>query len=416
MSTQNFSDPSFSPWRGDFPALQGEGVYLDSAATSHKPEQVIQAVSQLYRESYAPVYRGMYPQAEALTERFEATRRQVARFMGARHAHEIVLTHGATDAFHTFIAAWAEHHLQEGDEVVFTELDHHMVAASWTAFSQKKGAQVKIIPVRDSACWLDLDALDSLITARTKVVTVPVSSNIRGPLARIELDRIVAAARAVGALIIADASQAPAHQSLAPFMEAYDFEVVIWSGHKCFAPSGVGVLYIAERLHHELRPYQYGGGMLAEFSPQGMRYQAMPRLLEAGTRPVEAVIGLGAALDYCAARVDYEQVRLHEARLVSAALDELETIPGILLLGDPEFLRQHGHMVTFAVHGVNAHDIAWYLAERGMGVRAGDHCCQLLHRKLGISGSVRLSFALYNNLDDVIKACSAIREAVRILR
>jgi selenocysteine lyase/cysteine desulfurase len=409
---------SLSGLRGDFPGLAGYGAYLDNAATTHKPEIVIEAISRLYREGYAPLYRGMYRPAEELTARFENVRKQVARFMGIEKPHEIVLTHGATDAMNTFMVAWAESQLKEGDEVVFTELDHHMIAASWFSCAQKIGIKVKKIPlVEGYSCWLARDQIQSLITPRTRVVSFPLSSNIRGPLSPGEIEDIVTAARSVGALVVADACQVPAHQSLAELIKKYQFDVVIWSGHKCFAPSGVGVLYLAEYLHSQLRPYQYGGGMLYELSSHAViSYREMPRLLEAGTRPAEAVIGLGAALEYLESKVNYNEVREHEAALVRATLDGVAPIPGITLLGDEQFLRENGHILTFMCEGVSPHDIAWFLAERGIAVRAGDHCCQLLHRKLGILGSVRLSFALYNDIRDVEQVCCALRDAVNTLR
>lgn len=402
-------------WRKDFPALNDKQCYVDNAATTHKPQAVIDAVMRTYVHDYAPIYRGLYPQAEYMTELYEGVRSSIAEWLCVKSS-EIVLTYGATDGMHTFISSWARHHITAGDEIVFTELDHHMVVASWTALAQDRGAKISVIPVYDTSCSLNLEVLPQIITERTRVVVLPVSSNIRGPLCHEEIKRIVDAARLVGALLIFDASQVPAHQSLAAVYNRWKPDVMIWSGHKSFGPSGVGVLYIAESLHQGLLPYQYGGGMLYSIASQSISSREMPRLLEAGTRSIEAVIGLGAAMNYIK-NIDYNLVRQHEARMVTEVLDGISDIPGICILGTQAVLKKQGHMVAFAVQGVHSHDIALYLAEQGIAVRAGDHCCQPLHDKLGIStGSVRISFALYNTIDEARKIVIVLREAMRCLR
>lgn len=401
--------------RKDFPALINEHCYLDNAATTHKPRTVIDAVTRTYVHDYAPIYRGLYPKAERMTELYEGVRDAIALWVGVNSC-EIVLTHGATDAMHTFVSSWARHSIMPNDEIVFTALDHHMVVASWTMLAQERGAKIRTIPVNDISCALNLDVLPHIITKRTRVVILPVSSNIRGPLLDTEIGCIVEAARSVGALLIFDASQAPAHQSLAELYNRWKPDVMMWSGHKSFGPSGVGVLYIAASLHHELAAYQYGGGMIQSISGESILPRAMPRLLEAGTRPIEAVMGLGAAITYLK-NMDYGLIQKHEARMVAEVIDGISAIPGLHILGDVPILKKQGHMITFIVDGIHAHDIALYLAEQGISVRAGDHCCQPLHDQLGIStGSVRISFACYNTIDEARKVVVALHEAIRCLR
>lgn len=405
--------------RKDFPALDSATCYLDNAATTHKPQAVIDTFTRTYSQDYAPIYRGLYPQAEAMTERYEGVRSEIAAWLGAAKSSEIVLTYGATDGMHAFISSWARPTIKAGDEIVFTELDHHMVVSSCRALAAERGALIKLISVRDQTCALEVNPqlLQQVITSRTRMVVIPLSSNIRGPLLDQEIDAIVHAARAVGAVVVGDASQVPAHQSLSRIFSRWKPDALIWSGHKSFGPSGVGVLYIAEALHDQLVPYQYGGGMIHAMAPDSMSWRAMPRMLEAGTRPIEAVLGLGAAIRYIQKHIDYDLVQRHEAQLVTAVVEGLSSIPGLSILGDLAVLKAQGHMVTFVVAGIHAHDIALYLADEGIAVRAGDHCCQPLHDKLGlVTGSVRISFACYNTIDEARKVAAAVRNAVACLR
>lgn len=414
MLSQIFHSPSPVVLRDDFPALRNDRCYVDNAATTHKPVAVIDAISALYRHNYAPIYRGLYHEAEHMTELYEGVRSSIATWLGVMK-HEIVLTYGATDGMNTFIGAWAKVMLGEGDEVVFTELDHHMVVAAWSMVAQERNSKVRVIPICDTTCALNIDApfLSQVITTKCRVVILPLSSNVRGPLSDEEIEAIVGAARSVGALVIADASQVPAHKSLSDMITRWKFDVVIFSSHKMFGPSGVGVLYIKEGLHHQLVPCQLGGSMIYSCSSRGFLWQKMPRLLEAGTRPVEAVIGLGAAVDYIRKNVDYEKVQQHEAYLTTEVITGIDTIPGVRILGDKQFLKKQGHLLTFVIEGIHSHDIALYLAEHGVAVRAGDHCCQPLHHALDLrSGSVRVSFALYNTIDEARKVVSVVRDAV----
>lgn len=396
--------------RSRFPAIGHDRVYLDNAATTHKPESVIEAVRQLMMYDTAPLYRGFYAESEGVTARYEQVRRMIAERIGAHDPTTIVLTRGATDGLNTIARSWLMPQLKAGDTIVITALEHHANSLPWYAAAARVDAQVVTIPVDPHRLSLELAMLPALITERTRLVSIPLSSNVRGPLTDGELAAIIYRARAVGAAVCFDAAQVVGHAPL--FVERWDPDFIVWSGHKMFAPTGSGVLYVAPRLHDALLPSEFGGGMVRNAATSV--WEPMPRLLEAGSRSPEAIIGLGATYDFLYHDAQYERIRAHEQALMEQLLDGLMMIAGIRILGDPEILRATSSLVTFVIDGIHAHDLAFYCAQQSIAVRAGNHCCQSVHDLLGLSQSVRVSCALYTSPDDIDRFLTTLRRAVHL--
>lgn len=394
--------------KNDFPFFRHHPglIYLDNAATTHKPQQVLDALNTFYITANANMHRGIYSLAEKATEDFEKTRDQVAHFLHAADSSEIIFTHGATEGINMVAHGWGNQCVNEGDEVVVTQLEHHSNFVPWQQLCIRKNAILKIIPVTDEG-MLDLTSLDQIITHKTKMVAVTQVSNAIGT--PVELEPIVARAQAVGARVLIDGCQAVPYQSVDVQKLACDFYV--FSGHKIMAPTGVGVLYARKNVHSEFRPLFTGGGMVVQVTQQSVTFLKPPRCYEAGTPPAAQVVGLSAALSYFH---EYGPAVLqkHVALLVRLTIEGLQKLSHIRILGPIEQLKQSGHLVSFVVEGVHAHDVAAYLDQHGICVRAGHHCAQPLAQKLTYQASVRVSFYLYSTIQDVeflLKALKHLR-------
>lgn len=385
--------------RNDFPFFRNNPkiTYLDSAATTQKPQVVIDAVSHFYAYDNAPIHRGIYRLAENATEKYEAVREIVANFIGASSS-EIVFTSGTTDGINQVAWGWAFHELQAGDEIVLTQLEHHANLVIWQQLQHIKGIQLRFIPV-DDQLRLNLTALDTIITERTKLVTFTGSSNIVGNIPDAERKKICARARSVGARILIDAAQMVAHRSINVI--EFDVDFLVFSGHKVLGPTGVGVLYVRRNLHEHMHPQRVGGSMVFEVGYERSSWRAFPYSFEAGTMPVAQVIGLGAALAYIKKNNIFDELEKYEAHLCSFLIDALEDIPRIHIVGDKGMLKSSGHLVTFSVEGMHPHDIAAYLDQDGICIRAGHQCAQPIHKKLGLDGSLRASFYGYTTICEV---------------
>lgn len=398
--------------KNDFPIFQNRSkenrlVYLDNAATTHKPYAVLNAERDFYEKSYASVKRGIYKSGERATEYYEAARIRVANFIGAQHQSEIVFTSGATDGINLIAQAWGELNIGPGDEIVVSELEHHANLLPWQRLAAQKGAFLRYIPVSFDGT-LSLAALDDLITPRTKLVAITHTSNAVGT--RTDIARITQRAREVGARILIDAAQAVPHQKINVQELGCDF--LVFSGHKMFGPTGIGVAYINKKIHHQLQPYRLGGGMVHTVHMYDAEWLSMPHMLEAGTPPVAQALGLVAAIDYLEHAIGYEALARHERALMHMLIDGLETITGITILGPVEELRESAHLLSFIVDGVHAHDVAAYLDCHGIAVRAGHHCAQPLAQKLGVTASVRVSLYAYNTNDDIAALLIALKQLV----
>lgn len=383
-------------------------IYFDNASTTQKPQHVVQALTDFYTLHNANIHRGIYTLAEEATTLYENTRTEVATFIGAAHAHEIVFTSGTTQSINMVAYAWARHALQVGDEIILTEMEHHANLLVWQQLARELNLALKFIPVFFDGT-LDYSAFEKLLTERTKLVSIVHVSHIVGTCNDIEF--IIQKSHAIGARVLIDAAQSVPHMAVNVGALTCDF--LAFSGHKMFGPMGVGVLYIKKEVHKEMHPYQYGGGMVFDATYQQSHFQAVPHLLEAGTPPIAQVVGLGAAIKYIQDKIKFERLREYESGLCAYLIDALSELPKIDLLGPCNLLKQNGHLVSFVVKNRHAHDVAAYLDHSGICVRAGHHCAQPFAKKLGIDASVRISFYAYNTekeidlLVDTLQKCCA---------
>ncbi|HBY06002.1 MAG: hypothetical protein UV38_C0002G0246 [candidate division TM6 bacterium GW2011_GWE2_42_60] len=392
-------------YRKDFPLItDSDIVYCDNAATTQKPESVIKALDSFYRHTNAPVHRGFYALAEKATEQFEQAREKVRNFLGAAETCEIVFTRGATEGVNTVVHAWGEKNLKAGDEIVLSEVEHHSMLVPWQQFALAHGCILKFIPA-DSDGVLDYTTLASVITSKTKFVGISAGSNVIGVASDIE--PVILRAHEVGAVVLVDGAQ------MAPRarynMQKLGCEFFVFSGHKMLGPTGIGALYIKKALHSSLKPFLYGGSMVLSVDWRESEWREMPDLLEAGTPAIAQVVGLGAAIDYLE-KIDFDWLQKHETFLTARFIDGIAKIPDIRILGPVERMREQGHLVSFVVKGMHAHDVAAYLDQFHVAVRAGHHCAQPIHNKLGVPGSVRASFYIYNTEQDVDILVNALKK------
>lgn len=393
--------------RHDFPILartvhgQKPLVYLDNAATSQKPKPVLEAMASYYEQSNANVHRGIHLLAEEATEELESARAVAALFVGARSEHGIVFTKGTTEAINLVAEGWAARRLKPGDEIVVTALEHHSNLLPWQRAAQRSGATLRAWSATPSG---ELD-LDFVLGPRTRLVAFSHVSNAVGTL--LPVARLVSAAKAQGAVVVVDAAQSAPHLKLD--VQALGCDFLAFSGHKALGPTGIGVLWgTAERLA-ETEPLLLGGGMVREVNIQSATFLDPPRRFEGGTPPIAEAVGLRVALEYLT-RIGMDRVLAHDRALVRTALDRLRQIPELTVYGPADPEARVG-IVSFNLRGVHPHDLAAFLDQRGIAVRAGNHCAQPLMTALGTTGVVRASFALYNTLEEVDVLARALDEA-----
>lgn len=389
----------------DFPffANNPDVVYCDNAATTHKPQVVIDRIAHFYAHENAPVHRGLYQLAEQATTNYEGVREQVREFIGAQDASEMIFMPNATAGINLVAHAWAMHNLKSGDEIVLTELEHHANIVPWLLVAQKTGAVIRYIPITADGD-LDYSNLDKLITPKTKLVAVTAISNVTG--AHTDLELLTEAAHAVGAAILVDACQAVMRKKFDVRHQKFDF--LVFSGHKTLGPAGIGVLFANRKFHAQMTPFQGGGGAVLGVTPDSVTWRGVPYCFELGTPAVADILGLGAALSYIQHNLNLEDVQKHEAALCTELIKGLQKLPRVKIIGPVAALATSGHMITFVVDGMHAFDIATYLDTQGIAVRAGHHCAQPLHTKLGVEASVRISFCFYNTHEDVAKILQAL--------
>ena len=384
--------------RKDFPifetSVHGKRlVYLDSAATSQKPRQVIDRLVRFYETENANVHRGVYELAERATAAYEGAREACARFIGARSARSIVFTRGTTEATNLVRYAWGRANVDEGDEILVTEMEHHSNLIPWQMLAAEKAAKLRHLPIDDEG-KLRMDLLGDYVTERTKLVCVTLMSNV---LATINPVRALAdAAHAVGARILVDAAQAAPHFAID--VNELDVDFLGYSAHKMCGPTGAGVLYAREDLLEEMAPFHGGGEMIREVWPDRATWNEIPYKFEAGTPNIAQAVGMGAAVDYVEA-LGMDAVREHEIELASYAMQRLEEA-GATLYG-PREPAERGGVVAFNFEEVHPHDMATILDQEGVCIRAGHHCAQPLMRRLGVPATARASFYVYNDTDDV---------------
>lgn len=391
---------SIKAFRALFPALRYQQLhYLDNAATTHKPQVMIDRMTDFYTQEYATVQRGLYDTAEHATGSYELSRELVAAFIGAAHAVEIVFTKGTTESINFIATSWGRTHLKKGDEIIVSALEHHANLIPWQQVAMHTGAQLRVIPLNADKTALDMQAYAQMLSRRTKLVAITAASNVIG--IAIDLSAIIEQAHAVGAYVLVDAAQLVAHRPLK--VQHLKADMVAFSGHKMFGPTGVGVLYIAKALHDQIPPYQFGGGMVFNVSYTNAQWAKPPYCYEAGTPPIAAVIGLGATIQFLH-RFDWHALQQHEAALCRQFIEGVAGCDHIQLLGDPTYMKEQGHLVSFMVRNMHAHDVAAYLNSKRVAVRAGHFCAQPLMQLLQVNAAVRMSVALYTDEED-IEAC-----------
>ncbi len=395
--------------REDFPILTNnvlDGhplVFLDNAASTQRPRQVIDALSQVYERDYANVHRGIHTLSERSTEQFEMAREKVRAFINAVHAHEVIFTQGTTASINLVARSWGETNLTSGDEILTTVMEHHSNLVPWQQVCQRTGAVLRHVPLTEDG-RLDMDAFDTLLSEKTKLVAVVSVSNTLGTVNPI--DEIVRKSHEAGVLVLVDAAQSVPHTTTD--VRGWDADFVAFSGHKMLGPSGVGILYGKETLLDAMPPFLGGGSMINEVRLDGFTPAALPAKFEAGTPPITPAIGMSAAIDYLN-RVGLDAIHRHEQILVEQAYAALSQIEGLQILGPaPE---HRAGLVSFAFDRIHAHEFAQVLNDRyGVAVRAGHHCTQPLHKLLGITASTRASFYLYNRPEDVDRLVEGIAE------
>lgn len=399
--------------RRDFPALQqlvhGKPlVYLDNAATTQKPQSVIDALVRFYTADCANIHRGVHELSERATRAYEGTRSRIRKFLGAAEDREIIFVRGATEGINLVAQSFGRSKVRLGDEVVISALEHHSNIVPWQQLAQRTGCRVKFLPITDDG-QLVPDALDDLLTERTRLVSVVAVSNVLGTVNAVS--KVIQRAHEAGALVLVDAAQSAPHGTTD--VRAWDADFVAFSGHKMLGPSGIGVLYGREAILESMPPFLGGGSMIHRVTLDGFTPNEIPSRFEAGTPPIVPAIGLAAAIEYLQT-TGLENIHRYERVLTKQAFEMLVRLDGVRILGPAPSLR--GGMVSFVVEGVQANDLAMTLDEQGVAVRAGHHCAMPLHARLGVSASTRASFYFYNTPEEVEKLGEALQKALRVLR
>lgn len=400
-------------FRADFPILETTAnsgvpiVYLDNAASTQRPDQVIDAMSECYREYYANVHRGIHTLSELSTERYERARQTLADFMNTESLRELIFTAGTTSAINTVTRSWGESNVSAGDNILLTMAEHHANIVPWHQLAQRVGAHVHFVPLTEDG-KIDLQAAANMLDSlRPKIFAFTAVSNVLGTIFPVK--QLASLAHQFDALALVDAAQAAPHGPID--VRDWDADFVVFSGHKICGPTGIGVLYGREALLDAMPPFLGGGAMIHRVTTEGFEPAALPEKFEAGTPPITEAIGLEAAVRYVR-NVNLTRIHRYEQQLGLRAEAGLKQIPGLKILG-PEMQDagdEKSGIVSFVIDGVHAHDIAQYLDTHGIAVRAGHHCAMPLHQSLGITASTRASFYFYNTPVEVDQLIAAVAE------
>ena len=418
MNNVNFFDAEAV--RGEFPMLVAGDkgakplAFLDSTATTQKPACVIDAMDDFYREHYSSVKRGVYRLSARTTEAFEATRKNVAKFINAKTEDEIVFTRGTTESINLVAWSYGRKFFEAGDEILISGLEHHANIVSWQLVAEMKGAKIKVIPVKDDGD-LDLDKLPGLLNARTKMVAVTHVSNARTKMVAVThvsnavgtvnpIAEIIKTVRAAApqAKILIDGAQSSSHIKID--VQELDCDFLAFSGHKMYGPTGVGVLYGKYDVLDSMPPWHGGGEMIKNVTFEKTTYADVPARFEAGTPMIAEVIGLGKAIEWINEK-GIENIRRHEAEITNYALEQLAKIPQVKVLGNP---KERGALVSITLDGIAVSDAAMILDEENIAVRSGHHCAQPFHQYLGVQSSARMSLSFYNDEEDIDRFISTL--------
>jgi cysteine desulfurase/selenocysteine lyase len=396
--------------RQDFPIL-GQSirghplVYLDNAATSQKPQTVIDAVTRFYRAENANIHRGVHYLSERATLAYDEARQKVAHMLNARAAHEVVFTRGTTDSINLVAQSYGRAFLRSGDEILITGMEHHSNIVPWQLLCEQMGCVLRAVPLTSSG-ELDLDAFDGLLNERTRLLAVVQLSNVTGTINPIR--RLVASAHQRGVPVLVDGAQSASH--LPVDVQDLDCDFFVFSGHKAFGPTGVGVLYGRESLLERMPPCQGGGGMIASVTLERSTWAPLPAKFEAGTPMIAQVIGLGAAVDYLR-EVGLEAIASWEQSLLDRATELVADVDGVQVIGTA---ADKASVLSFVMDGVHPHDIGTVLDDLGIAIRAGHHCAQPLMQHFGVAATARASFAFYNTHEEVDLLAESLRTVRRL--
>ena len=398
--------------RNDFPILgrkvNGKPlIYLDSGATAQKPERVIEAVNRLHREQNANIHRGVHRLSEEATELYEQARERVRMFIGAEQREEVIFTAGATASINTVAYAWSERFLHAGDNIIISEMEHHSNIVPWQLMAERKGAEIRVLPFEDSG-RLMVEQLDELLDKRTRMVAVTQASNTLGT--RPELRPIIEKAHAAGAHVLVDGCQGVVHGGVN--VEALDCDFYAFSGHKLYAPTGIGVLYGKRELLEQMPPFLCGGDMVDRVSFAKTTYAPLPLKYEAGTANYIGAIGLGEAVEYLNG-LELKAVEEHEKDVAHYGEQLLSQIDGLNIYGTTE---DKCSIISFNVEGVHHYDLGMILDKLGIAIRTGQHCAEPVMAHYGITGMCRASIAMYNTREEMEALYKGVERAVRMLR
>ncbi|MBF0288443.1 MAG: SufS family cysteine desulfurase [SAR324 cluster bacterium] len=398
--------------KADFPILQRKIngkplIYLDNAATTQKPKQVLESLISFYEQHNSNVHRGIYKLSEEATSLYEGARHKVAKFIGAPSSQSVVFTRGTTESINLTAFSWLKPRLKKGDRILVTEMEHHSNLVPWQMVARETGAQLHYLPITKQGT-LDLESLDALLAPNTSILAVSAVSNVLGTVNPIR--RLVELAHRHNIPVLVDGAQAVARQKVD--VETLGCDFFAFSAHKMYGPTGIGVLYCKPQYQQEMQPFMGGGGMIEEVLEQESSWAEYPWKLEAGTPPVDEAVGLSAAIDYLQ-EMGLELIWAHEQDLTDYALQKLTQIPGLQVHG-PLGTAERAGVISFQIGTIHPHDVAQVLDDDGIAVRAGHHCAQILMNRLGVHATVRVSFSLYNDYSDIDLLAESLTKALQL--
>tara|TARA_B110001452_G_scaffold262176_1_gene261872 strand:- start:663 stop:1880 length:1218 start_codon:yes stop_codon:yes gene_type:complete len=380
-------------------------VYLDSANSSQKPKSVINRISNFYETEYSNVGRSVHSLAVKATNRFEETRNKVKKYINAEYREEIIFTKGATEAINLVASTYGEMFINKGDEILITELEHHSNYVPWNFIREKKGAIIKFAAVNDRG-EVTIDDISKLITKKTKIIAITHLSNVTGAIMPIK--KIVDLAKSKNIPVLVDGTQGAPHLKIDMQELGCDFYAI--SCHKMYGPNGLGILYAKKKWLDILPPYQGGGGMINEVKKNTISYASAPMKFEPGTLQTAEVVSFAEAISFIE-DIGIKNILTHENKIMEYGLEKLKKNNSINIIGNP---KEKGSVISFTIKGIHPHDIATILDDDGVAIRAGHHCCQILHEKLGLSATARASLGIYNSKEDIDILCSAIDNCKKI--
>ena len=380
-------------------------IYLDNANSSQKPKSVIDRISKFYSKEFSNIGRSVHSLAVTATNRFEDTRDLVKKYINAKSREEIIFTKNATEAINLVASSYGENFIKKGDEILITELEHHANYVPWHFLRQKKGAVIKFAECNEKG-EVDIDEIKKLISDKTKIIAVTHLSNVTGAIMPIK--KIVDLASKKKIPVLVDGCQGAPHLQLNMQELGCDFYAI--SCHKMYGPTGVGILYAKKKWVDVLPPYQGGGGMIEEVKKDNITYPQSPTKYEAGTLQTAEVVGFSESIKFIE-DIGIKNIMEHERKILEYGLEEIKKNNSVRVIGDP---KKRGSIISFTIKGIHPHDIASILDEDGVAIRAGHHCCQILHEKMGIAASARASLGIYNSKDDIDALSSAIKKCNKV--